>query len=232
VNEPCHKKWYSIWTKCPCLRCASQQRRLDKLSDCGRYQRPDVSAAYETLQQMLDRGWSVPAIASACNLTRETLGRHVTAARTGTPLRMSVGVAHRIVNHGRPTAGTVDATGSRRRLQDLAIQRHSSEAVSGVNGLHPTTLSRIRRGSTPTITPQFADNIERAWRALDGTAGTSTLAAKIAARHGWAPAAAFDDIDDPTEEPKGLTLEHLAAQRGIKVASLKRAMRRGEGCAA
>ena len=122
----------------------------------------------------------------------------------------------------------VDATGSRRRLQALAVNGWSSYYLGGRLGhAHPATVQDIAKGKTLTIRLRTKDAIKDLYDELWDQPGTNVRAANIAKGKGWLPALAWDDdlIDRPEYEPadvrrrgisgggSGLTLEDIEDAR-------------------
>lgn len=150
----------------------------------------------------------------------------------------------------------IDATGTRRRLQALRWNGWTLPQLATLTGTTTTTLRRLSNGTTTTTREDLATTITNLYDQLWGrtpTPATPSDALGIAearrhARHmQWAPALAWDNIDDPNEHPKGLdgnpahadigdallllrsgvSPEQAAARVGIKRASLARQLRRG-----
>ena len=63
------------------------------------------------------------------------------------------------------------------------------------------TLAEIRRGVTTRVSAAHHHAIAATYEALCGRFGTSGAARARAARLGWVPPWAWDDIDDPGEHP-------------------------------
>jgi glyoxylase-like metal-dependent hydrolase (beta-lactamase superfamily II) len=153
------------------------------------------------LRRMLAEGWSGPAIASACGIPRESAQRIIAALKARRPVHMGPRISHLVLTHTQPDAGSIAATVTRRKLQALACAGHSATTVAHAGDLPATTVARVRRGESLSIGPWIVDGVDRAWLALNGRTGTCGRARRFAERAGWAPAAAWGDIEDLGEEP-------------------------------
>jgi len=107
---------------------------------------------------------------------------------------------------------TMDATGTRRRLQALVAIGWSGRALAGRLGIEPAHLSRILRGRR-AVSAGTARGVRALYDELwdqpppQDTRGERISVAKArahAARQGWPPPLAWDDddIDDPGASPQ------------------------------
>lgn len=106
------------------------------------------------------------------------------------------------IRHGRHQPRILDGTGSARRLQSLARNGYCIADLADRLGYTRKTLREIRNGRQKAVTRATADAIATLFRRLDGTDGGSLYAKTCARRSGWVDAAAWDNINDPAEEPK------------------------------
>lgn len=111
------------------------------------------------------------------------------------------------------TGAWAAATGSRRRLQALAVAGWSPAMLAEQSGMDASALRKIRDGDRQRITSQSARLIRGLYsRLLAAAPPQETKAQKIAVtktrqyagQQGWAPAGAWDDevIDDPAATPE------------------------------
>ena len=105
-------------------------------------------------------------------------------------------------------AATVSLLGARRRLQALAVLGWSLPEIAKLAGIHQHNLGEIRNGNRKHYCRAgVADRIAAAYDELHmrlpepGRGPTWTR--QYAARHGWVPPLAWDDIDNPDEKPAG-----------------------------
>ena len=115
-------------------------------------------------------------------------------------LRLPLTVA--VPNH-LPDHMLVPALGAQRRTHALMAlgYRHSdlTEAYGGAISSH------LSIGLHPVITARTWRAVDAAFRRLEATPGPSERARARAVKQGFAPPAAWDDVDDPNEQPKGIT---------------------------
>ena len=169
---------------------------MAKLARNGRYTRIPHEAAAEVVARLMERGWTAHAIASATGVSHNTIARGVSRGS-----RYSPGICRLILNHGDPTEGSVGATGTRRRLQGLALQRWDLQSIADATGIGFSTVAAIRSGATERVYSRFYTTI-RDWTAsVEMEIGPSRQARLHAVKRGWVGLMAYDDIDDPNERP-------------------------------
>lgn len=116
---------------------------------------------------------------------------------------------YRAQAYGIHQPGHVPAIGAARRLQALAAIGYEAAHLAPMLGVGPVAVRRWRSHTTPTITRRRHNDIAALAARLDGTQGPSRRARTIALHQSWAPLAAWDDIDNPDEQPQGaLNLNH------------------------
>lgn len=118
--------------------------------------------------------------------------------------------ARRAKAYGRWQSAYVDITGSRRRTEALATLGWSMRYLSRRLGFHPDRLS-VMLTEQGSLSRRNARRIGELFEELcmlfppETTTGERVSASRtraLARRRGYAPALAWDDIDDPDEEPK------------------------------
>lgn len=205
----CTRRWYAVRTACMCPPCREANARTRKRIEAGVIAAPASDAAWAVLDGMLAQGWTRRAIASACNIPQRSVADLLAGARKGHRRRIGRVTAARILAHGEPTQGFVSALGPMRRLQALAALGWTGDAlVAASRGeLARMTVSYLLRGDYQQVSPAVAKAVAALYAALSERPGGSTRAATAARAKGWAVPAAWDDIDDPKERPKGLRSE-------------------------
>lgn len=105
---------------------------------------------------------------------------------------------------GTQRGGYVPALGAQRRIQALAWMGWTNEQIATAAGVSLRTVESITWGFTKSgrILVGIHDKIAGAYRAMECKPGPSALRAKRAKGSGWAPPAAWDNIDDPQEQPQ------------------------------
>lgn len=101
----------------------------------------------------------------------------------------------------------VPAVGTRRRLQALAAAGWPLSVVSTELGFSPSRAGHLL--TAPVIHRRNADLVRRLFddwwdKRPRGSALSIARTLQRARAEGWAPAAAWDDIDDPAEKPRGV----------------------------
>lgn len=104
----------------------------------------------------------------------------------------------------------IDANGTWRRLQALAVAGWTAKEIASRIGAHPTYVAYVMAGGGGgRIAIRTAQMVSRIYRELwdqrpedHGTPGHIAERARRSARKkGWHPAAVWDDIDNPAEQP-------------------------------
>lgn len=117
----------------------------------------------------------------------------------------------------------VNPTGSVRRIQALVAIGHSMRTIDERMGWAWGTTSRFIVAGHKTTHRTTALKIAAVYDELCMSTPTGTYALRnrrLAARKGWSPPLAWDDIDDPDERPKGnvrpsgaMGIDEVAVQR-------------------
>lgn len=107
----------------------------------------------------------------------------------------------------------IDALGTHRRIR--ALQRlgwPAAEIGRRINPSWPVPKSNVWQIlHHERVHVDTARAVDRVYLELWITRGPSRLTEKIAIRKGWAPPAAWDDIDSPDAVPQGMTDKEIAA---------------------
>jgi hypothetical protein len=93
----------------------------------------------------------------------------------------------------------IDPTGTRRRLEALAALGWTFGDLAQRFGVDTTTPRKWC--VHPLVARTTAERVKQLYRDLAATPGPSERARRRAVRKGWAPPAAWDDIDDPNAKP-------------------------------
>lgn len=220
----CTKRGHSIWTTCTCPPCQTARRRQAKIARTGRYHRVPSDVALAHVLDWTEAGYSPAWIATAAGLAKSYVQAIVSGNRCGRARGIGPVYAARIVatDLTAATAGVGPALGSRRRLQALAVLGWTVEELGDRSGVKFTTIAAIQRGATQQITAARAATVHALWTDLAETRGPSTEATRRALAKGWAPPAAWDDIDDPNATPDGVPCSHRGCTHAPEVAGLCR----------
>jgi hypothetical protein len=121
----------------------------------------------------------------------------------------------------------VDPTGTIRRIQALAVIGWPVVWVAEQAGYAPSYLFNIMAGRVSTVPRDVARRLAAVYREYSHRPGPSEFARSSARRNNWHGPAAWDEIDNPDEQPDTEpvveaepTREELAAIRKAEIAHL------------
>lgn len=185
----------------PCLaaeRRYRKRRRYDRAH--GIYRRVDTALVAKHVQRLHADGLTYRQIARLADVEptsvyqllrgRAAYLQHTTAARL---LAVRPGQM--------PVHGWVDVTGARRRLQALVAIGWTQAALADRLNISASHIQHYLHGDAPTVHVDRHNQVAALYRELHMLPGPSKRARTTAARHGWAPPLAWDNIDDPDERP-------------------------------
>lgn len=202
-------KWVSPTTGyaygCRCSKCGPAGRKATKLRRAGHGGFTSVQPVADLLTRLKDEGWTDQSLADCIGNIQSG---EVCRLRRGIPSRIRKVTAQRILQAKfdvmRPTT-IVPIIGSRRRVQALMRMGWSIRDISDATGVKYMTIhnlidtsGRDRKG----VQLRLHEIIREHYEKVSGTVGSSTRSRNIAIQKVWAPPLAWDDIDDPEEEPK------------------------------
>lgn len=208
MNPPeCVRRPLSVAPSCNCPTCRPQRLRAAKqLRVTGLDTFRLSEQAWAALDRMLAAGRTVSEIAATAGVDRRGLSMTLTARRQGKTSAIGLTRARRILaaEASPATGGRVDATVTRRRIRALNILGHSLPGIEAVCGVKATTLRAIRDEVVQVTDAAYAQAVAMAYGRLEYSAGGSAQTRRHAIERGWAPPAAWDDIADLREKPKGV----------------------------
>lgn len=220
--------------QCRCGQCRAaatdraRERRREQLY--GRHHLTDAEPARQHVRGLMAQGMGWKSIADAAGISRSTLNP-ILWARAGSdprPMRKQINrcleakllaVKYELV--GGQVMGNL---GSLRRLRALVAMGWSQNCLAKRLGMEPSNFGGIINGHWGGIRVTTAEKIEEVFNELwdktpTGTTwqarGGITRAKKEAHAKGWVTAAAWDDIDDPDEEPKAHLIDETVDHRSI-----------------
>lgn len=169
----------------------------------GHHRKKDATQTRAHIERLHAAGWTNRQIGLAAHVARSI----VSAIANGQPEVFNrTALAILTVHVGPPPAPpSTDGTGSMRRVRALMAIGHTCPTISQHSGMSSDKLERIANGYFPTVTPQTADKVARAYRHLITTPGLSWRARKHAANKQWYGPLAWDAIDDPKCKPDTAT---------------------------
>jgi len=167
-------------------------------------------AARDHLTRLRQHGGTYRSIAAAAALSPATVRGLASGRRRAQPATATavLKVTSRTLPRSR-----LDAGGTRLRLRALHVMGHGSARIARAAGINPTTIRKLVRGDTRTISPHLRDVItavydawwdKRAPTRTHGERSAATAARKRAMAGDWCAAAALDDdeLDTPGYRPR------------------------------
>jgi hypothetical protein len=167
-------------------------------------------AARDHVILLRQEGGTYRSIAAAAALSPDTVRALATGQRRAQPATAAAVLTVTGRTLPRPR---LNAPGIRLRLRALHVMGHGSARIACATGAHPTTIRRLVRGDTRTVSPRLRDAIIAVYDAWwDKRAPTPTRAERAAATAArnraiagnWCAAAALDDdlLDTPGYWPR------------------------------
>lgn len=156
-------------------------------------------------------GLSMNAIAEASGVSIGTLSRTVSGPST----KVWVETADKIcaVDPREVTPGQVPAWRALRRWEALMALGYSASWIAGQIGVNNTGITPLLQGRSKVMRRTFWVKLDALYRELESTPATAdgdplrarsiSFTRTLAKRRGYVPPAAWDDIDDPDEQPSG-----------------------------
>jgi hypothetical protein len=161
--------------------------------------RASSADAARRLQSWIDAGYSSNWISSATGVPITFVQKFSEGRRQNIgPVRSEL-ILKADIHNG--TVGYGPAVGTTRRLQALAAIGWTVEQIHAATGVPMATLSHMQRGNRHHIRRDLMLAVKAHFAKVSMTPGPSSIAKNRAAKLGWAPPLAWDDIDDPNDTP-------------------------------
>lgn len=187
--------------------CSDANRRYckqyrNKTHQTGHATRIPSAPVTARIQHWLSLDYTYGQIAAATGSSHQTIIYH---ARGDYPT-IHPRVAKRILStclgaDSIPGSVPVDSTGTVRRLQAMAAVGHTFRAISTEINVHPDAISRIANSKHATVLGSTARRVAELYRRWSHVPGRSLWCRNMAASKGWHGPLAWDDIDNPNEQP-------------------------------
>lgn len=217
---------------CRCDACFAANGRYCKeyrtqVHRTGRGRRVDAGPVIARIRHWQACGYSHTQIAAAAGVSRRVIDSYAKAESSKiNPASACKILTARLSANNIPAYQPIDATGTVRRLRALQVLGHRLKDVAQATDHAPAVLSKILNGHMGRVRKSTASSIAdlyEEWRHLPGTCARTRARAE---REGWYGPAAWDDIDDPTEEAlepgRPIGKQERAAQRAAEVVHLAR----------
>lgn len=204
---------------CRCEKCHAAMLRYNKrrlaLIQRGEWQPwTDPKTVRRHVARLREADMSLDSIASLAGVSTANIYKALAPDRT----RVRTNFAQKLLSvspvAAPPPHARVNATGTRRRLQALIVLGWSATTLAERIGMDRSSIRKVM--DQAQVEGSTARQVRALYDELSGQApprearyerAMATRTRNYALRRGWAPPAAWDDIDDPKENPKGLIRE-------------------------
>lgn len=146
-------------------------------------------------------GWTNGEIAETAGVDRRTIHNILHGYVTNTHLPTASAI---LQLRPEDAPNRVPAIGTTRRIQALAVMGWPISHIADLAGIRGTQVNELMAGRRKRIPRDQAEAVDRVFRERWMQPGPNARTRTIAARNGWVPALAWDDIDNPDEQPTGL----------------------------
>ncbi|MER7507023.1 hypothetical protein ABTX82_01540 [Streptomyces lavendulae] len=204
--------------------CRTAYRTERKIADyraARGIKNPDCADVATHLRQLLASGRTRLDIAAEAHVSERAIRLYLAGLRQPRPSSARALLA--VQPLGQPPR--VPTIGTARRIQAMAYQGWAIKYTAPAAGCSWSYFFEILRGDYTSMPRGIAEAVEQLARKLNGTRGPSEQSRTAAKRNGWVPLAAWDDIDDPDEQPNlgaadELSRNELAAYRRQEIRHL------------
>lgn len=199
---------------CRCNECKLAQRRYRKRRqyevDHGVERLVDAAPAREHALRLIGCGMTITAVAEAAGMHRGSLSDILRSkGRRPRTERVARAAAARIlaVRFDADASARVDATGTVRRVRDLALLGFTSTETAKRTGLSRNAILSLRRGEWATVRASLRDTVRDAHPVLAESGPhlspprQRTRARLHGQRSGWVRLGYYDDPDNPLSVP-------------------------------
>lgn len=166
----------------------------------GRRRRTDAIQVRHHIERLRAAGWTQAQIARAAGLAHRTIGCVAAGAPTVSN-RTALAVLSVPIGPAPTDTRDVDATGTMRRIRALVAIGWPIAHLAPRFRMYETALGNIARGQLTHVRATTADIVALEYRTLSRIPGPSQRARNEARKKGWHGPAAWDDIDNPGEQP-------------------------------
>lgn len=189
----------------------------------GKSKRLDPAPVTRRIHYWESQGYSHSQIARAAGVARRVVDAHAKGELPSiNPDSARRILAVRLDDSAIPDYLPVNAVGTMRRLQALAVVGHRVKDIAAASGHMPGALSKILNGHCTGVRGATAQDIAAVYETWQYQPGSCERTRRRAAREGWHGPDAWDDnIDDPTAQPEiPLSAREQAQQRTTDIVLL------------
>lgn len=193
--------------KCDCRNgCHSYRMRRAYDRSNGVSGRTDATQVRVHLERLIARGWTQDQIAAASGLNQATISIILSGQYKGVHKKTAAAIFDIRLNQTPPIPrGLVDATGTRRRLQALAVLGYNLTDVARQSGVAQSSLQQTLKGDWGRVRTLVATRVARVYRQLAMRPAPASRSAEQSRNQamilGWHGPMAWADIDDPACRP-------------------------------
>lgn len=208
---------------CPCRPCRDAENRYEKrrryLNDTGRTLQVSAEPVAAHLKILFAAGAGWVQLAAASNCSSAT----ISDIRTGKSVTIRRATANKILavhpGDALPPGLPVPTVGAVRRVRALLAIGHTCKAIYEASGVEHSTITELLNGRISMVARHVDERITKGYAKLAASPGISARSLNRATREGWAPPAAWDDIDDPDARPDWTG--HCGTDRGWHVHNIE-----------
>lgn len=195
----------------------AKRRRLRLLEGTWQSALVPAGPARARVRELHEQGWSLAALEAMIGESQGHLSNVVYEGHSDARRWVTRDREARILDLEPtldlvPDGCHVPGLGTRRRVQALSAIGWSLQEVADRAGVSKQALAGSLRAHR--VTARVARTIRGIYLELENTPGPSERTRRHAARQGWPPPGAWDDIDDPDEEPDH-TRWHESTSSGV-----------------
>ncbi|WP_372344649.1 helix-turn-helix domain-containing protein [Streptomyces sp. KL116D] len=176
----------------------------------GQRRTTDATQTIAHTERLLAHGWTHSQIATAAHIGDRTVGEMLAHRERILASTARAILAIEITNPPRAPR-YVPILGSQRRVQALVAFGWPFVDIARHGGFDALSIARIAQGANTSVRHTTAASINRTYRQLSRTPGSSVRARNYAQKNGWHGPLAWDDIDDPSCKPD---IDEHADKRG------------------
>lgn len=198
----------AVTHKCDCQDgCHSYRMRRAYDRSNGVTGRTDATQVRNHLERLVARGWTQDQIAAAAGLNQATISIIRSGQYKGVHKRTAAAIFDVRLDQRPPIPrGLVDATGTRRRLQALAVLGYNLTDIARQAGVAQSSLHQTIEGRWGRVRTLVATKVARVYRQLSMRPAPASRIAEQARNQamalGWHGPMAWSRIDDPACRPE------------------------------
>ncbi|MEV4970617.1 hypothetical protein [Streptomyces scopuliridis] len=201
---------------CPCRPCRDAENAYDKrrrfLNETGRAVRVDSTPVTAHLKALFADGAGWDPLVAVTGCSSSTLVAILHGQRPKISRRVASQILAVNAQDAIPPRQRIPGIGSVRRCRGLIAAGHRVLDITESSPLDNSTVRYLINSAPERVTLPTAAGVLAACAQLAKRSGTSRRSLNRAAREGWAPLAAWDDIDDLNAQPDWTG--HCGSDRG------------------